>query len=87
MFAPEEGKNCVVPAVAILRALLSKSGLAGFDPSALLAKNELNKVKRFLWLRFHPDKNVGNIQAAHADAAANTLGVAATAGKSLRLGN
>ena len=30
-------------------------------------KNELKKVKRFLRLRFHPDKHIGNIQAAQAD--------------------
>ena len=54
-------------AVAILRALLSKGGWAGFDPSALLKKLVFKWVRRFLLLRFHPDKNIGNIQAAQAD--------------------
>ena len=67
MHAAQEQKDRVARAVAILRALLSKSGSAGFDPSALLVKNELKKVKRFLRLRFHPDKHIGNIQATQAD--------------------
>ena len=67
MHAAQEQKDRVARAVAILRTLLSKSGSAGFDPSALLVKNELKKVKRFLRLRFHPDKHIGNIQAAQAD--------------------
>ena len=67
MHAAQEQKDRVARAVAIFRALLSKSGSAGFDPSVLLEKNELKKVKRFLRLRFHPDKNIGNIQAAQAD--------------------
>ena len=42
----------------------SRTVLSRLNPSALLEKNELKKVKRFLLLRFHPDKNIGNIQAA-----------------------
>ena len=67
MHASQERKDCVARAVAILRALLSKRGSAGFDPSALLKKKELKKVKHFLWRCFHPDKNIENIQAAQAD--------------------
>ena len=55
-------------AVAIVRALLSKGGWAGFDPSALFKKSDRKKVRHFLLLRFHPDKNIGSdIQAAKAD--------------------
>ena len=67
MHDKQEREDCVARAVAILRALLSKSGWAGFDPSALLDELDLKKVKRFLCLRFHPDKNIENIQAAQAD--------------------